>query len=145
MINKYIKKLSITFLFLISFFIICGCFACNQFYSEKQKGYISISLNEETPLLKTILPEENPYQNMLDSTMLSSIGEWAPTDLNNFRHYPYLLLVSITLSLAIIKRKILNNKQVRLIYIILVLLMVVWVIVRNLTIWKEYVITKLSL
>ena len=65
MINKCIKKLSITFLFLISFFIIFGCFACNQFYSEKQKGYISISLNEETPLLKTILPEENPYQNML--------------------------------------------------------------------------------
>ena len=38
-----------------------------------------------------------PYQNMMDKTMLNNISEWAPTNLNNFGHYAYLLFVSFIL------------------------------------------------
>lgn len=46
-----------------------------------------------------------PYQNMLDTTMLSSIGEWAPTNLNIVQHYPYLLLVLLVFIIFILSKK----------------------------------------
>ena len=32
-----------------------------------------------------------PYQNMADSTMLSTIAEWQPTNLNFLSHYIYFV------------------------------------------------------
>ena len=99
----------------------------------------------DTLYIKCIVKELTGYDCPACGAQRAMVSLLKGTLIDAFWYNPYLLLVSITLSLAIIKRKILNNKQVRLIYIILVLLMVVWVIVRNLPIWKEYVITKLSL
>ena len=34
-----------------------------------------------------------PYANMMDTTMLTNITEWAPTNLNNSSHYIYIFFV----------------------------------------------------
>lgn len=49
-----------------------------------------------------------PYQNMMDKTMLNNISEWAPTNLNNFQHYIYLLFVVIILMVMLFSKKKIN-------------------------------------
>lgn len=49
-----------------------------------------------------------PYQNMLDSTMLMSIQEWQPIDLNVISHYPYVLLTSFIFFILLFSKKKIN-------------------------------------
>jgi len=46
-----------------------------------------------------------PYQNMMDKTMLNNINEWAPTNLNNFEHYVYLLFIVIIFMVMLFSKK----------------------------------------
>lgn len=46
-----------------------------------------------------------PYENMLDTTMLNNIREWAPTNLNETSHYLYLGLVVFLLFVFLFSKK----------------------------------------
>ena len=63
-----------------------------------------------------------------------------------FWYNPYLfLLLLVFLVLIIIKKDYLSKRILKCIVIILVLLMIVWVVLRNLPIWQEFISTKISL
>lgn len=49
-----------------------------------------------------------PYTNMLDSTMISSISEWAPTNINKITHIPLFILGIIILFILIFSKKKIN-------------------------------------
>lgn len=49
-----------------------------------------------------------PYTNMLDSTMISSISEWAPTNINKITHIPFFLLGIIILFILMFSKKKIN-------------------------------------
>ena len=46
-----------------------------------------------------------PYQNMADSTMLSTIAEWQPTNLNSLSHYIYFVFAFFTLLVMLLSKK----------------------------------------
>lgn len=46
-----------------------------------------------------------PYQNILDSLMISNIAEWKPTTLNNISNYPYFVLAVLILFVFIFSKK----------------------------------------
>ncbi len=46
-----------------------------------------------------------PYQNMMDSLMISNISEWMPTTLNNVNNYPYFVLAVLILFVFIFSKK----------------------------------------
>lgn len=51
-----------------------------------------------------------PYLNMMDSTMLSTISEWQPTNFSDIYHIPFLLLIVFTVLIYIF-----SNKRLKLI------------------------------
>ena len=46
-----------------------------------------------------------PYTNMLDNTMISSIAEWKPTNINNLSHFPFFILAIIILLILLFSKK----------------------------------------
>ena len=49
-----------------------------------------------------------PYTNMLDNTMISSISEWAPTNINKMTHIPFFILGIIILFILLFSKKKIN-------------------------------------
>ena len=114
---------NLVYLLCILFFI-CGLvsFNCKKVYSNRiskvqLKRYlivcilciISISFNIHG--VKMIL---YPYQNMMDSTMLNNINEWAPTNFNIGSHYMYLLLIVFILFIMLF-----SDKKIKFIHLML--------------------------
>lgn len=46
-----------------------------------------------------------PYVNLMDNTMLTSIAEWAPTNINNLTHLPFFVLAIFILILFLTSKK----------------------------------------
>ena len=121
---------NLVYLFCFIFFIVglfnfkFGKIESNRLSNKQLKSYFFIGIicmimvNLNIHGFKMFL---YPYQNMLDSTMLSSIGEWAPTNLNNFRHYPYLLLVLIIVIIFLISKKKIDFIDLMLFFISILL------------------------
>ncbi len=55
-----------------------------------------------------------PYQNMLDGFMLKTIAEWQPTNLNDFSHYTYFVLIIIIVCVFLF-----SSKKIKLIDLLL--------------------------
>lgn len=49
-----------------------------------------------------------PYHNLLDSTMLENIAEWAPTSISNMTHLPFFILGIIILFVFLLSNKKIN-------------------------------------
>ncbi len=51
-----------------------------------------------------------PYTNLMDSTMINSIAEWAPTNINDLTHLPFFITAFVILMVLLI-----SNKKIRFI------------------------------
>lgn len=99
-----------------------------------------------TPYLRCIIKELTGYDCPACGAQRAVVSILRGDLISAFWYNPYLvLLLLIGLILAIIKKKYLSKKRLQYIVITLVIVMVMWVIVRNLQIWQDFVSTKMAL
>jgi hypothetical protein len=99
-----------------------------------------------TPYFMCIIKELTGYDCPACGTQRAVVSILRGDLISAFWYNPYLvLLLLIGLILAIIKKKYLSKKRLQYIVITLVIVMVMWVIVRNLQIWQDFVSTKMAL
>ena len=99
-------------------FMITGIFqfCCNKIYSKRltKRQYTKLILITIISFVfLTINPHGikmlfYPYQNLADVTMINTISEWQPTNLNNIMHYPYYILVIIIVIILLFSEKKIN-------------------------------------
>ena len=96
-------------------FFICGMFEfkfkkieCNRISKKQLYKYLLVFMLSVITICINIHGIKMliyPYQNMMDTTMLNNINEWAPTNFNITSHYMYLFVIVFMLFIMLFSDK----------------------------------------